>query len=92
MKEQVSCHAVFKGNVHGVGFRYTSGNIARSLGLKGFVRNLSNGDVELGVEGERAVIERFLSELDDAMGGYIKTKEITWSEFKSEYSDFRITH
>ena len=45
-------HIFFTGRVQGVGFRYQSAAIARSMGLTGWVRNLSDGRVEMEVQGE----------------------------------------
>jgi len=49
------------GRVHGVFFRSTTCDIARKLGLKGYVKNLDNGDVEIIAQGN----EKGLNELID---------------------------
>ena len=38
---------IFHGRVQGVGFRYTTHRIARGFPVTGFVRNLTDGTVEL---------------------------------------------
>jgi len=48
-----------KGRVQGVFFRSETRELARRLGLKGYVRNLGNGDVEVVAQGE----EKELAEL-----------------------------
>lgn len=50
-----------KGRVQGVGFRYSAKNMARALGIKGFVRNLGDGSVYIEAEGEEAVVQDFLN-------------------------------
>ncbi len=45
------------GFVQGVGFRYFTQRKARELQLVGFVRNLADGSVEMGVEGEHEHVE-----------------------------------
>lgn len=52
-----------KGRVHGVGFRWTAAELARQFGLKGLVRNLRNGQVELFCDGSESDIEIFVAEI-----------------------------
>ena len=55
-------HVYYSGRVQGVGFRFTAAGIARSHGVSGFVSNLSDGRVELTLEGEkRAVMNKAVS-------------------------------
>jgi len=59
----VRIHALVKGQVQGVGFRFTTVDAARRLGVRGWVRNCPDGSVEAEAEGERAAVEalvRFL--------------------------------
>ena len=50
------------GAVQGVGFRYFIYRHASRLGLVGFTRNLRGGEVEIELEGERALIEALLKQ------------------------------
>ncbi len=52
-----------KGRVQGVGYRWFARNVARELGLTGFVRNLPNGDVEVVAQGDEEVLNQFILEL-----------------------------
>ena len=56
-------HIYFSGRVQGVGFRYRSYYIARSLGLTGWVKNLWDERVEMEVQGEEKMITEFLFQL-----------------------------
>lgn len=56
-------HMYFSGDVQGVGFRYRSAWIARSLGLTGWVLNLWDGRVEMEVQGDRQTIEQMIQSL-----------------------------
>lgn len=56
-------HIVVSGKVQGVGFRYYARDVASSLGLCGWVRNLSGGGVEIEAEGAQSDIDRFIEEL-----------------------------
>jgi acylphosphatase len=50
-------HAVVRGDVQGVGFRYFVQRTAQRLGLRGWVRNNDDGSVEVVAEGERGPLE-----------------------------------
>ncbi|HYG73876.1 MAG TPA: acylphosphatase [Planctomycetota bacterium] len=50
-------HLLISGRVQGVGFRAFTQAHAKKLGLKGWVRNLSTGDVELEAEGSEAALK-----------------------------------
>jgi len=52
-------HALVQGRVQGVGFRYSAAHKARALGLRGWVRNLDNGDVETLAEGPSEALAAF---------------------------------
>lgn len=48
------------GRVQGVGFRYATVRFAQPLGVTGWVRNLSDGRVEMEAYGSAAAIESLL--------------------------------
>lgn len=54
-------HLIIEGKVQGVCFRRHTSKVADKLGLKGFVRNLSNGSVEVIAEGNDENIKGLLS-------------------------------
>ena len=49
-----------KGRVQGVFFRASTVEQAQELGVHGYVRNESNGDVHIEVEGEELIVQKFL--------------------------------
>ncbi|MFN4215428.1 acylphosphatase [Exiguobacterium sp.] len=56
---------IVSGRVQGVGFRYFAQSTALAYKLKGWVRNLSDGTVEIHVEGEESNYESFKQALRD---------------------------
>lgn len=53
-------HAVVRGIVQGVNFRYYTQERAHRLGLTGWVRNLADGAVEVVAEGPRPTLGQLL--------------------------------
>ena len=83
---------VFSGHVQGVGFRYTTQDIARRFDVRGYVRNLSDGRVELIVEGTRDEIARFLAAIHERMGSFIRDVKSDSTAARDEFTDFSIRH
>ncbi len=79
------------GLVQGVGFRYFVLRHARSLGLKGLVRNLDDGSVEVVAEGQAQALEQLLSRLQQGPpGAKVVRLDIEWSEASGQYRSFEI--
>lgn len=84
-------HVVFSGEVQGVGFRYTAKRYATELGLKGTVRNLQDGSVELVAQGSKPLIEKLVQLLEeDAFPKKITEKKMQFRETNSSFPDFRV--
>jgi acylphosphatase len=61
--DQAKKHIRISGRVQGVGFRHFTRTNAQSLGLKGWVKNLSDGDVEAVIAGEKDSVLEMLEKL-----------------------------
>jgi acylphosphatase len=83
-------HAHFRGNVQGVGFRYTTRRIAQGYDVSGFVRNLPDGRVEVVAEGSAEEVEAFLSQVQRAMGGYIREARMAEEPPTGEFDGFGV--
>ncbi|MDP2654010.1 MAG: acylphosphatase [Candidatus Omnitrophota bacterium] len=86
----VLAHIFYSGMVQGVGFRYTSHRIASDAGLKGWVRNLSDGRVELELEGARENVEEFMRRIDEHFSSYVRGKDITLHPASGQFREFKI--
>jgi len=63
----------YEGRVQGVGFRYSVRQIAKGFNVIGWVRNLSDGGVELQVSGDAAEVNAFLQGIRQSeLGSLIK--------------------
>lgn len=83
-------HAYFSGMVQGVGFRYTAERLARHFPVSGYVRNLSNGQVELVAEGEEISLQDFLKAVRESFGSYVQKADVHWEEPTGEYETFGV--
>lgn len=87
----VRARLVVYGRVQGVGFRAFAERMALDLRLVGGVRNLTDGRVELDVEGERSVIEALERQLRIGSPAARVTKiEVEWGAATGRYSEFEI--
>ena len=82
---------VFSGRVQGVGFRFTALNIASRYELKGYVRNLPDGDVEMFVQGSAEMIDECVRDLQDSFVGSISHIDTEPATPDPKFTDFRIT-
>ena len=62
----ISLRVFYEGNVQGVGFRWSVQHIAKGFDVTGWVRNLSNGRVELQVSGEEDEVRAFLEGIEQS--------------------------
>lgn len=88
MKKQI--HVYYSGRVQGVGFRFTTEDIARDLGVTGWVKNLSDGRVEVVAEAEEDALKDLLSRIKQYFSSYIQDVEIGWQQATGEFKDFGI--
>lgn len=54
---------LISGRVQGVGFRHFTKTNALEIGVKGWVRNLENGDVETLLQGEEEKVQKMIERL-----------------------------
>ena len=59
----IAKRVTFTGHVQNVGFRYTVKDLARAFDVRGWVKNLADGRVELEVMGEPAEVNSFIREI-----------------------------
>ena len=84
-------HVQYTGRVQGVGFRYTAQRLAERYPVAGFVRNLSDGSVELVAEGPAEEVDAFLAAVAQQMAGCIERSDVR-DDTPGGYRGFRIRH
>ena len=84
-------HYRIRGRVQGVGYRYFARRAAQRLGVRGFVRNLPDGDVEVHAEADSNTLQEFRAELERGPDSS-RVSEIveTTTTLTDRYSSFEI--
>lgn len=82
----------FSGRVQGVGFRYTTRHLAQGYDVRGFVRNLVDGRVQLVVEGQPGELQRFVQQVEESLSQYIDHSTHDIQPATGEFTQFEIRH
>lgn len=93
MSDKIRAHIFVSGRVQGVYYRSNTKKIAEKLDLKGWVKNLPDGRVEIICEGEKEKIEKIIRW---AKRGPLLAKvngvEVNWEEYQGEFKGFEIRY
>jgi acylphosphatase len=74
-----------------VGYRWFVTDLAGSLGLSGWVRNLADGGVEVHARGPRAILDDLLERLKAGPpGARVEGVEADWPEKGRKFEGFAI--
>ena len=85
--------AIIRGRVQLVMFRDFTRRTARKLGLRGAVRNLADGTVEVVAQGERGLLEKLLEALRrGSLLSRVDFVESEWREAAKQFDDFDIVY
>lgn len=89
----VTAHIKVTGMVQGVGYRYFALRQANLFGLNGYVKNKTDGSVELQVEGEKEIVESFKSILAQGPGyASVEHVEISYEPYQAQYNKFTVEY
>jgi acylphosphatase len=81
----------YSGRVQGVGFRYIVKSLVPGYEVLGTVKNLSDGRVEMVVEGQQGELEEFLQAIrDSGLRSNIQDENIVWGEAEDKFRGFKI--
>ena len=86
-----SVKIIVSGRVQGVGFRYFIAKIADNFELKGYAKNLFNGDVEIQAEGRKEYINMLINKAKTGpSNSKVNSCKVEWLDFKNKYDNFEI--
>jgi len=90
-------HVTVRGQVQGVGFRYfvvqrVLDILDRNLSVEGWVRNRSDGTVEMLAEGEEDAVKELIGWAHHGpSAARVEDVNVRYRSYTGEHSDFRIT-
>jgi len=92
MSELAYVEVTVYGHVKGVYYRAFTSRLAKSLGLRGYVRNVpQTNTVEISAEGPKEKLEELVSQLEvGPPESLVEHMDIKWSAFTGQFSIFEI--
>lgn len=82
----------YSGRVQGVGFRYTTCHVAERYDVRGYVKNLPDGRVELTAEGEPEELDRFAAAVSAEMAALISETTVSESQSDGQFERFEVRY
>ena len=84
-------YAMVTGRVQGVGFRYFIYTKAKNLNVSGWVKNRSDGKVEVLIAGEEVDLVKMSFELRRGpWGSRVDECEFVWKPYTQSFTTFRV--
>lgn len=84
---------IVSGRVQGVGFRFYTCQKAKQLGLRGYVKNLVNGDVEFVAQGDSEQVDKLIKwSKQGSPPAVVSNLAIELIANREEFTDFEIRY
>lgn len=85
---------IAQGRVQGVGFRFYVMQIAEKIGVKGTVRNLTNGNVQIIAQCNQSSLEKLIKAIQVPQHRMMKVDKLTINEIEipKKYTKFSIVY
>jgi len=91
LPETVRAHLFISGTVQGVSFRASTQGEARTLGVRGWVKNLADGRVEAVLQGPRGKVDDLIRWCHRGpSAARVEKVEVAWEKADDEFSDFDV--
>jgi acylphosphatase len=89
----VEMTCVITGGVQGVAYRTYAQDSATELGLVGYVKNMSDGSVQVVAQGSPEVLKEFVEYLHEgSLMSEVSGVAVDWGSMQKLYSEFSIIH
>lgn len=89
----IRAHVFISGRVQGVFYRASTKNMAEQLGLKGWVKNTSDGRVEALFEGDETAVKDMISWCHKGpRSAEVSDVTVDYTKFLGEFEEFCITY
>jgi acylphosphatase len=87
----VQAHVLIEGRVQGVFYRMWVGKTAEELGIKGWVKNKKDGQVEAVFVGTKSKVEKMIKECKKGPRlAEVDNVDVSWEKVSNQYSSFEI--
>lgn len=91
--EKVRARVIIEGRVQGVFFRHHTQETAFKLGVKGWVKNRSDGRVEAVFEGDQERVDQIIQWCHRGpFEARVIKVHLNWEIYTGEFEDFSITY
>jgi acylphosphatase len=82
-----------QGVVQGVGYRFFVLNQAHLYDVKGYVRNMPDGTVQVIAEGEKGIVKEFVERLRiGPLSAHVTGIDVKWDEKDAGFTEFRLQY
>ncbi|MDX1521145.1 MAG: acylphosphatase [Anaerolineae bacterium] len=89
--KQTRVRILLEGRLQGANFRLNAQSQAQSLGLVGFVRNLTDGRIEIEAQGDESSVEQMLNWVqEEPHSSQIRSIMFRYDEPVNRYNDFTV--
>lgn len=89
----VRAHIIISGLVQGVFFRFNTMRKAMDFGVKGWVKNLTDGRVEVLCEGPKDNVKLMIEWcMKGPEGAFVSSTEIIWEKYAGEFETFQVNY
>ncbi len=88
---KVAAKVYIEGFVQGIGFRQYVYRKSQECGVRGYVRNLRDGRVQVYAEGDQGTMDNFLMLLRRGpVGARVKSMQVLQAPYTGQYKEFSI--